>query len=134
VVPDDRRIVLEIGSAHREVRIVRLVASGIGSLAGLDVEAIEDLRIAVDEACVWLIDRGDGGRLHLSFDLAPDGVITVTGEIGIGPSPGDPALGALVEQILAASCAEHHFETSVTHARFVVVARTSVPIAGEAAG
>ena len=134
MVPDDRRIVLEIGSAHREVRIVRLVASGIGSLAGLDVEAIEDLRIAVDEACVWLIDRGDGGRLNLSFVLAPDGGITVTGDIGIGPSTGDPALGALVEQILSASCAEHHFETTVTNARFVVVGRTSVPIAGEAAG
>lgn len=125
---------LEIGSAHREVRIVRLVASGIGSLAGLDVEAIEDLRIAVDEACVWLIDRGDGGRLSLSFVMVPDGTITVTGEIGIGDTSGDPALGALVEQILSASCAEHHFETSATHARFVVVARTSVPIVGEATG
>ena len=132
MVPHDRRIALEIGSAHREVRIVRLVASGVGSLAGLDVDAIEDLRIAVDEACVWLIDRGDGGQLNLRFLLGADGSITVTGDVGIGTSLGDPAVGALVEQILSASCAEHHFEVTTNHARFVVLARTSAIIAGEA--
>jgi hypothetical protein len=92
-------------------------------LAGFDIEAVEDLRIAVDEACVWLIDRGAGGRIHLLFVNDTSNAITVTGEVALGAEAGDGVLGALVEQILAASCADHRFDISDTHASFRLVSR-----------
>lgn len=49
------------------VVLARLTAATVGSRAGFDVEEIEDLRLAVDELCVWLVGDGAGGRLSLRF-------------------------------------------------------------------
>jgi serine/threonine-protein kinase RsbW len=56
------------------VRIARLVASGVGVAAGLDVQEVEDLRIAIDEVCSLLIDASSGGTLHLGFRFDDDGI------------------------------------------------------------
>ena len=42
---------LELPIASQYIRVARLVASGLGASAGLDVDAVDDLRIAVDELC-----------------------------------------------------------------------------------
>ena len=60
------------------VRVARLVASGVATAVGFDVDEIEDLRIAVDELCTALVEGGDGSALFLGFDLGDDEV-TVTG-------------------------------------------------------
>lgn len=58
---------LEIEPDVRLVRLVRLVASGVASVVGLDVESTEDCRIAVDELCSTLIEVSDGGPLEIQF-------------------------------------------------------------------
>jgi serine/threonine-protein kinase RsbW len=55
------------------VVLARLTAATVGSRAGFDVEEIEDLRLAVDELCVWLVGDGAGGRLNLSLSFVPGG-------------------------------------------------------------
>ena len=50
------------------LRLVRLVASGLASTAGFDVDELDDLRIAVDEAVAALLEGGDGTRLPLRFE------------------------------------------------------------------
>ena len=42
------------------VRTVRLAVGGLASVVGFDVEAIDDLRIAVDELWSVLLDLGQG--------------------------------------------------------------------------
>jgi hypothetical protein len=112
---------LEVGGDHRHVRIARLVASGVASLAGFDVESVEDLRIAVDEGCVWLIDHGQGSPVRLVLIPSSNG-IEVIGETDYdGRSEATPSV--LVEQILAASCEEHSFETTGDVLRFRLLAR-----------
>lgn len=112
---------LEVGGDHRHVRIARLVASGVASLAGFDVESVEDLRIAVDEGCVWLIDHGQGAPVRLVLIPTSNG-IEVMGETDHdGRTDATPSV--LVEQILAASCAEHSFETAGGVLRFRLLAR-----------
>jgi hypothetical protein len=108
----------------------RLVAAGIATLEGFDLEAVEDLRISVDEGCVWLIDQGDGSQLTLVFSVDGDGRVEVRGDTGRGEGPVDGALGALAAQILAASCSEHRFDTDDGRARFSFVARSSSFSAG----
>jgi hypothetical protein len=49
------------------VVLARLTAATVASRAGFDVEEIEDLRLAVDELCVSLVDEGGAGRLSLRF-------------------------------------------------------------------
>jgi hypothetical protein len=114
---------LQIAAEHGQVRLARLVAAGIAAMQGLDLEAVEDLRIAVDEGCVWLIEQGSGGALALAFDVREDGTIAVTGETSHDGELAGGALGDLAAQILAASCAEHRFERDASHARFSLVAR-----------
>jgi len=40
---------LELPIESQYIRVARLVASGLGATAGLDVDGVDDLRIAVDE-------------------------------------------------------------------------------------
>lgn len=47
--------------------LARLTAATVASRAGFDVEEVEDLRLAVDELCVSIVDGSDSGRLSLTF-------------------------------------------------------------------
>jgi anti-sigma regulatory factor (Ser/Thr protein kinase) len=61
------------------VAALRLTASAIGHHAGLSIDAIDDLKIMVAEACSYCIQHGGSGRLKISFDQA-DGFLTVSVE------------------------------------------------------
>lgn len=71
-------IELVLPADTRLVRVARLVASGVATTAGFDIEELEDLRIAVDELCAALVEGGDGGPLLLTFELG-DGTVAVHG-------------------------------------------------------
>jgi hypothetical protein len=58
-------------------RVARLAASGLASLAGCTVDEIEDIKIAVSEVLIALIEHGDGGRVDLEFEV-----------VGLGTDPG----------------------------------------------
>jgi serine/threonine-protein kinase RsbW len=98
VLPPDTRL----------VRVARLVASGVATTAGFDVDEVEDLRIAVDELCTALVEGGDGSSLLLGFDLG-EGEVTVVGSTGAsGPEPFEPDRIALSRQILSVVVDEHN--------------------------
>jgi anti-sigma regulatory factor (Ser/Thr protein kinase) len=59
---------LTIPARSRYLRLARLTAAGIASDLGFSLQGIEDLRVAVDEACAMLID-GCGSRDHELHDL-----------------------------------------------------------------
>ncbi len=48
--------------------LARLAVSTVASRSGFDIEEIEDLRLAVDELCLSVLDGRRSGRLHLRFD------------------------------------------------------------------
>ena len=56
--------------------LARLTAATVASRAGFDVEEVDDLRLAVDELCVLVIDGAGTGRLNLRF-ITSDGGIEV---------------------------------------------------------
>jgi serine/threonine-protein kinase RsbW len=83
------------------MRVARLVASGVATAAGFDFEQLEDLRIAVDELCAALVEGGDGSNLTLRFDLDDLGV-EVNGSTWVdGTVELDPERYSLSRQILA---------------------------------
>jgi len=87
-VADDRptgSIELSLPADARLVRLARLVASGVATAAGFDVEEVEDLRIAVDELCGALVEGSDGSPLLLRFELGVNevDVIGSTGSTGL---------------------------------------------------
>jgi len=106
----DGPIELAIPADTRLLRLVRLVASGLASTAGFDVDELDDLRIAVDEAVASLLEGGDGSRLTLRFDVGDSSVGMAGATPAAAGSPLDPDRVELSTQILAAVCDEHELD------------------------
>lgn len=102
-------ISVTIAPDARLVRPVRLAMGGLASLAGFDVEAIEDLRIAVNELTATLIERGDGTDLGLRLTVLPHGAIRIEGSTGLGTVDDNDDRFALSDQILSVVADDHGF-------------------------
>lgn len=50
-------------------RVLRLAASGMASLAGFSVDEIEDIKIAVSEVLIALIEHGGGESVDMLFTV-----------------------------------------------------------------
>ncbi|MGH9119036.1 MAG: ATP-binding protein [Acidimicrobiales bacterium] len=124
-------IELVLPADTRLVRLARLVASGVGSAAGFDVEEIEDLRIAVDEGCSALIEAGVDRPLLLSFELDGDGVVVVGTTEAASDVTQDADRLSLSDQILRVVTDEHELGTSHGRATFRLSKRSR---AGSASG
>jgi hypothetical protein len=69
-VVDTDVISLTIPAAMRFVRLVRIAVASIGRRKGLSVRAIDDLRLAVDEAFSLLLgDRDHLGNIEVTFEV-----------------------------------------------------------------
>ena len=116
--PVEGTIELVVPADTRLVRLARLVASGIGSAAGFDVEEIEDLRIAVDEGCSALIEAGIDSPILLSFEVDGDGVVVLGSTEASTDASQDPERMSLSDQILRVVTDEHELGASHGRARF----------------
>jgi hypothetical protein len=59
---------LTVPASSEHLRILRLVAASLAASLGLDVDQLDDLRIAVDELCSLLIEHAPAGaRLRLTL-------------------------------------------------------------------
>ncbi len=119
------QITLTLPAAPEFVRVARLTGAGLATRAGMGYDEVEDLRIAVGEACSLLIGPGNrSGTLTLTFGLEPDAINV---EI-IASLDGTPRLdddGVLSDQILAAVADHHRVERSTD--RVWVTKRHAVP-------
>ena len=102
----DGPIELTLPADSRLLRLVRLVASGLASTAGFDVDQLEDLRIAVDEAVAALLEGGDGSRLALRFEI-DDSSVTMAGQTPSNLTGLDAERLDISRQILDAVCDEN---------------------------
>ena len=90
--------------------LARLATSTVASRSSFDIEEIEDLRLAVDELCLLVVDGRRTGRIHLRLEGTADrievdcfyeGTTTVSGGDGRqGPEDGlsGRILDALVDE------------------------------------
>jgi serine/threonine-protein kinase RsbW len=107
-VPDDE-IRLAVPALPQYVRLARLTVASLACQHGFSFDAIEDLRIAVDELCYLLVGAdGRPGTIDLHFAVENDAIVVVAD----GAAGDDrPQLGELSAQILAATVDAH----DVTH-------------------
>lgn len=63
------------------LRVVRLVASGLASLTPLDLDAVEEVRVAADELVATLMQASDGGPVTVSFAVTAEGLV-ISGTTG----------------------------------------------------
>ena len=84
---------LTVPASSEHLRVLRLVAASLAASLGLDIDQLDDLRIAVDELCSLLIEHapdearlrltlcGDGGRLVAEGTLLQDAPVAMIEEV-----------------------------------------------------
>jgi anti-sigma regulatory factor (Ser/Thr protein kinase) len=86
-------------------RIVRLAASGLASLTGFTIDDIENIKIAVSEVTIALIEHGAGEPVELAFDARD--AFTVRARTSVPAfDPEHPDL-ELCRTVLGEVCKEH---------------------------
>ena len=96
---DDREIRLQIPAVSRYLRLVRLTAAGMAVDRGFPVEAIEDLRVAVDELCAAVIAGArPTDELSVTFRGVDNGLV-IEG-VGAVANNDVPALHAVARELL----------------------------------
>ena len=86
-------------------RVLRLAASGIASLVGVTVERIEDIKVAVSEVLLALIEHGAGAPVDMQFlvDRASFTVRAKTAAVAFDASHPDLML---CRRVLAEVCSQ----------------------------
>jgi serine/threonine-protein kinase RsbW len=98
------------------IRLARLVATGIASAARFEPDAVEDVRIGVDELCSALIEAGGASPLQLEFSCW-GGALEVFGQTR-APQIANTQRYALSRQILAVVVDEHRVDVDGYDIRF----------------
>ncbi|WP_018924811.1 anti-sigma B factor RsbW [Salsuginibacillus kocurii] len=101
---------MTVPSKAEYVGVVRLTVSGIANRAGFSYDDIEDMKIAVAEACTNVVDHAysNGGTIKFSCSIEEEGLKLVVSDDGqsvdvvqlreeIGPVDGQDPVGELKE-------------------------------------
>ncbi|WP_334143219.1 hypothetical protein [Rhabdothermincola sp.] len=116
---------LTIPANPRFLRLARLAASGVATDAGFDLDHLEDLRLAIDEACAVLLEGAPGGDLELVYRFRADGGVEIEGSC---PSDGsDLRLHPVAADLLAVTTTEHHLASDSNRRRFRLVKLPEAP-------
>lgn len=91
-------------------RSVRLAVGGLATLVGFDVEAIDDLRIGVDELCGALEEAGDGTPITFVIETRIGTSIRVVGTASSGEGSLDDDRFRFSDQILSVVADRHAFD------------------------
>ena len=130
--PGQESIRLILPALTQHLRLARLMAAGVAAPAGLGVDDVDDLRIAVDELCATLIEAGTQGPLTLTFRF-DDGRVEVTGEVAShrGLDANDRRL-VLSNEILSVVTDEHELAEDGDHLKFRLLKRRAETRTGTA--
>ncbi|MFM2076206.1 MAG: hypothetical protein RJA49_96 [Actinomycetota bacterium] len=96
-------------------RVVRLAASGLASLTGFTVDEIEDIKIAVSEVMIALVEHGDGAPIMLDFAAHGD-AFSVRGRTAVRVFDPDHEDLELCRTVLDEVCTEHGMRHTDGHA------------------
>ncbi|MGH2734836.1 MAG: ATP-binding protein, partial [Actinomycetota bacterium] len=84
---------IEIPSKTAYVGVVRLALASLARAAGLDEETVDDMKIAVGEACANAVlaneEAGVGASVSVHWDLEPERIVIEVGDRGAGPGQED---------------------------------------------
>ena len=107
-------------------RVLRLAASGIAGMAGFTVDEIEDIKIAVSEVLLALIEHGGGETIEIQF-MVEDQSFSVRGQTAIEAFDADHPDLILCRTVLAGVCTQHGIELVDDRAQiWAAVAHSSI--------
>jgi len=71
---DCETIKMEIPANPDYVSILRLTISGIANKLGFSMDDIEDMKVAVSEACTNAVKHSEGKKVNIRFNLLKNGI------------------------------------------------------------
>lgn len=77
-------IKMEISANPEYVGIIRLTTSGIANKIGFSIDDIEDMKVAVSEACTNAIKHSSDDRFYITFNILDDGLNIEIRDNGVG--------------------------------------------------
>jgi serine/threonine-protein kinase RsbW len=117
---------LVVPADARYLRLARLTVAGLAGDLGYGVDAIEDLRIAVDELCAAVIeDVAADASLTITY-RQDDGALVVEGRCD-DPTAGSPALHRVAQELLAMLADDHGVGADGDGRTFRLVKRLPTP-------
>jgi serine/threonine-protein kinase RsbW len=106
VSADSDQVDLVVPATTRHLRLARLTASGMAADLGFTVDQIEDLRLAVDEACAVLVEHAaPESRLTLVY-RAEAGALVIDGRCARADGAA-PTLDAVARAIIESTVDEY---------------------------
>ena len=110
--------------------VLRTATAGLAARLDFTLDDIEDLRIAVDEACAMLLGQAvPGSSLECSFALEPDGMTITVSVPSLSPRP--PSADTFAWTVLSALAGSVEAQTGPGD-RLAIVMRKSRPMSGSA--
>lgn len=104
------RVVLQVPAEPTMSRVARLTASAVASLAGCTIDQLEDIKIAVSEVLIALVEHGNGDSIDLTF-VQGEGDFVVTGRTLADEFDTDNLDLRLCRTVLAGVCSSHSLHT-----------------------
>lgn len=102
--PDPAEVRLTIPADGQYVAVPRAVVGNLAARADFTLDAIDDLRIAVDEACALLLPHASDGKLECVFTFDPPVMtVTVSATVPAGWHPDTSGFGWVVLSALVDS-------------------------------
>jgi serine/threonine-protein kinase RsbW len=86
-VPSEDAIELSLPARAEHVAMVRHVVAALGEAVGLSAATVDDVKLAVTEACTNVVRhayRGGEGRLEVSLDASGGRLVVVVTDHGVG--------------------------------------------------
>ena len=77
------RVSLTLPAIGEYARTARLTAAELASRVGMDIDDVDDVKLAVEEAFIFAAQRAAGHEVTLAFELAESSIGLV-----VGPFPG----------------------------------------------
>jgi hypothetical protein len=107
-------------------RVLRLAASGIAGMAGFTIDEIEDIKIAVSEVLLALIEHGGGRTIEVEVTVEEQ-VFTVRGKTAVASFNAEHPDLLLCRTVLASVCSQHGIELLDDQAQiWAAVAHSSI--------
>jgi serine/threonine-protein kinase RsbW len=78
---DNERVVLTVPARSEYARTVRLTAAELASRAGMNIDDVDDVKLAVEEAFVFAGEHVTDGELTFTFEVAPLSISLVLGPL-----------------------------------------------------
>jgi serine/threonine-protein kinase RsbW len=115
---------LAVPAESRNVRLVRVNAATVAADAGLDVDDVEDVRVAVTELFALLVEDAESSDTQVDVTYrTDDSGVTIEGRRDVTASTPAPALDDLALGILRVIVDEHDFSADDRERRFSLTKR-----------